>query len=83
MHGLMNKLQESADQNLNTMQSQLTKVVTDLTEKVGGLSKDMMDATTTMASRTEQTTANMLEKTGEQTKAADEQLRKLLANIEA
>ena len=40
MNGLMNKLQETAEQNLSNVQTQLMRVVSDLTEKVTGLSVD-------------------------------------------
>src|SRR5260370_1418290 len=44
MNGLMIRMQESADQNLAMVRSQLSLVVSDLAEKVGSLSQDMMAA---------------------------------------
>jgi len=48
MRGLMTQLQENANQNLNTMQTQLTRVVNDLAGKVGSLSNEMLDAARSM-----------------------------------
>jgi outer membrane protein OmpA-like peptidoglycan-associated protein len=44
MNGLMVRMQESADQNLGNVRAQLTMVVSDLAERVGSLSQDMMAA---------------------------------------
>jgi len=44
MNGLMVRLQESADQNLGSVRTQLTLVVSELTQKVGTLSEDMVAA---------------------------------------
>jgi len=82
MHGLMNKLQETAEQNLNNVQTQLTRVVSDLTEKVTGLSVDMMDAAKDMASHSQQSASTIIEKTDAWSEATAKRLEALLANIE-
>lgn len=83
MHGLMVKLQESADQNMDSMRSQLTSVVTDLTTKVSGLSGELMAASAIITERSEQNVASILEQTDGWSKASSARLESLLANIEA
>jgi Mg2+ and Co2+ transporter CorA len=82
MHGLMNKLQESAERNLDNVQSQLTRVVGDLTEKVTGLSIDMMDAAKSMARHSQDSATTIIEKTDAWSEATARRLEALLANIE-
>src|SRR6266481_2237137 len=82
MHGLMNKLQETAEQNLNSVQTQLTRVVSDLTEKVTGLSVDRMNAAKDMASHSQQSASSIIEKTDAWSESTAERLQALLANIE-
>jgi hypothetical protein len=82
MHGLMNKLQETAEQNLNSVQTQLTRVVSDLTDKVTGLSVDMMDAAKDMANHSQQSASSIIEKTDAWSEATAKRLESLLANIE-
>lgn len=82
MHGLMNKLQETAEQNLNNVQSQLTRVVSDLTDKVSGLSIDMMEAAKDMASHSQQSASTIIDKTDAWSEATAKRLEVLLANIE-
>jgi len=82
MHGLMNRLQETAEQNLNNVQTQLTRVVSDLTEKVTGLSIDMMDAAKDMANHSQQSASSIIEKTDAWSEATAKRLQVLLANIE-
>ena len=82
MHGLMNKLQATADQNMNSMQTQLTRVVSDLTEKVTGLSVDMMDAAKDMASHSQQSASTIIEKTDAWSESTAKRLESLLSNIE-
>lgn len=82
MHGLMNKLQETAEQNLNSVQTQLTRVVSDLTEKVTGLSVDMMDVAKDMASQSQQSASTIIDKTDAWSEATARRLEALLGNIE-
>ena len=82
MHGLMNKLQETAEQNLNSVQTQLTRVVSDLTEKVTGLSVDMMEAAKDMANHSQQSATSIIDKTDAWSEATAKRLESLLANIE-
>jgi hypothetical protein len=82
MHGLMNRLQETAEQNLNSVQTQLTRVVSDLTEKVTGLSVDMMDAAKDMANHSQRSASSIIEKTDAWSEATAKRLESLLANIE-
>jgi hypothetical protein len=83
MNGLMLKLQETADQNLTSVRSQLTLVVSDLAEKVGGLSKDMMAAAENVAMQSHASAAQVLEQTGNWSEATAKRLEGLLANVEA
>jgi hypothetical protein len=82
MHGLMNKLQESAEQNLNSVQTQLTRVVGDLTDKVTGLSVDMMEAAKDMANHSQLSASSIIEKTDAWSEATAQRLEGLLTNIE-
>ena len=83
MHGLMNKLQETAEQNLNSVQTQLTRVVSDLTEKVTGLSVDMMEAAKDMANHSQQSASSIIDKTDAWSEATAKRLESLLGNIES
>lgn len=82
MHGLMNKLQETTEQNLNSVQTQLTRVVSDLTDKVTGLSVDMMEAAKDMANHSQQSASRIIDKTDAWSEANAKRLESLLANIE-
>ena len=83
MNGLMLKLQESADQNLNSVRTQLTWVVGDLADKVGTLSKDMMTAAETVAKQSQASANEVLERTGDWSEATARRLESLLSNVEA
>jgi hypothetical protein len=83
MNGLMLNLQETADQNLNSVRSQLTLVVTDLADKVGGLSKDMMAAAENVAKQSHASATQVLEQTGNWSEATGKRLEALLASVEA
>ncbi|HET9101689.1 MAG TPA: hypothetical protein VFN62_14930 [Acidobacteriaceae bacterium] len=82
MHGLMNRLQETAEQNLNSVQTQLTRVVSDLTDKVTGLSVDMMEAAKDMADHSQRSASSIIDKTDAWSEATAKRLESLLANIE-
>ncbi len=82
MNGLMIRMQESADQNLNSVRTQLTLVVGDLAEKVGSLSKDMMSAAENVSKRSQASADHMLQQTGNWSEATAKRLEALLANIE-
>lgn len=83
MDGLMVRMQESADQNLNSVRSQLTMVVGDLSEKVGTLSRDMMLAAENAAKQSQASADHVLEQTGNWSEATARRLEGLLANMEA
>jgi hypothetical protein len=57
-------------------------VVSDLTEKVTGLSVDMMDAAKDMASHSQQSASTIIEKTDAWSESTAKRLESLLANIE-
>jgi len=82
MNGLMVRMQESADQNLTSVRTQLTMVVGDLADKVGTLSKDMMTAAENVARQSQSSAAHVLEQTGNWSEATARRLEGLLANIE-
>ena len=82
MNGLMIRMQESADQNLNSVRTQLTMVVGDLAEKVGTLSKDMMSAAENVSKQSQASADHVLEQTGNWSEATAKRLEGLLANIE-
>lgn len=83
MNGLMVRMQESADQNLGNVRAQLTLVVSDLAEKVGSLSQEMMAAADKVAKQAQNSANQVLDQTGEWSKATAKRLEALLANIEA
>ena len=82
MNGLMLRMQESADQNLSSVRTQLTLVVGDLAERVGTLSRDMMSAAENAASKSQASADHVLEQTGNWSEATAKRLEGLLANIE-
>jgi hypothetical protein len=82
MRGLMTQLQENANQNLNTMQTQLTRVVDDLAGKVGSLSNEMLDAARSLTDHSHQSAAVVMEKTDAWSEATSKRLETLLAGIE-
>jgi len=83
MNGLMVRMQESADQNLGNVRTQLTMVVSDLAEKVGSLSQDMMAAADKVAKQAQTSANQVLDQTGEWSEATAKRLEGLLANMEA
>jgi len=82
MHGLMVKLQETSDQNMSSMRSHLTSVVTDLTDKVSGLSAELMAASANITERSERNVASILGQTDTWSKESNERLERLWANID-
>jgi hypothetical protein len=82
MRGLMTQLQENASQNLNTMQTQLTRVVNDLAAKVGSLSNEMLDAARSLTDHSQQSATAVMEKTDEWSQATSKRLETLLVGIE-
>ena len=82
MNGLMVRMQESADQNLSSVRAQLTLVVSDLAERVGTLSKDMMSAAENVAKQSQASADHVLKHTGNWSEATAKRLEALLANIE-
>jgi hypothetical protein len=83
MNGLMVRMQESADQNLGSVRTQLTLVVGDLAERVGALSQDMMAAAENVAKQAQTSANQVLDQTGEWSEATARRLEGLLANMEA
>ena len=82
MNGLMLRMQESADQNLSSVRSQLTMVVSDLTERVGTLSQDMMAAADNVAKQAQKSASDVVSQTGEWSEATAKRLESLLASME-
>lgn len=83
MNGLMVRMQESANQNLGNVRTQLTLVVSDLAERVGSLSQDMMAAADKVAKEAQSSANQVLRQTGEWSEATAKGLEGLLSNIEA
>jgi cellulose biosynthesis protein BcsQ len=83
MNGLMLRMQESADQNLGQVRAQLTLVVTDLAERVGTLSQDMMAAADKVAKQAQTSANQVLDQTGEWSAATARRLEELVASIQA
>ena len=83
MNGLMVRMQESAESNLGNVRDQLTLVVSNLAEKVGSLSHDMMAAAGEVAKQAQNSANQVLDQTGEWSEATARRLEGLLNNIEA
>jgi ABC-type transporter Mla subunit MlaD len=83
MNGLMVRMQESAESNLGNVRNQLTLVVSNLADKVGSLSHDMMAAAGEVAKQAQDSANQVLNHTGEWSEATARRLEGLLSNIEA
>ncbi len=83
MEGLMTQLQATADQSLSSVRSQLTLVVSDLTERVGGLSRDMVAAAERATRNSQSSAREVLDRTGEWSEATARRLEELLRGIES
>jgi uncharacterized protein YukE len=82
MQGLMQKLEETAGQNLSLMQSQLSRVVEDLTGKVAKISEEMMSAAQAVTLQSQQSTSGILEKIETSSSTTAKRLEVLLSGIE-
>jgi hypothetical protein len=82
MNSLMVRMQESADQNLSSVRTQLTLVVADLADKVGTLSKDMMSAAENVAIQAQASASKVLEQSGEWSEATAKRLDWILSSVE-
>jgi gas vesicle protein len=82
MNGLMLKLQETASQNVTSIRSELTLVVSDLAQKVGGLSHDLMTAASNVARESQASARQVVEQTGNWSEATARRLEALLNAIE-
>jgi len=83
MQGLMTRLQETADQNVNNVRNQLTLVVGDLTERVGALSTVLMSSVHEVAQQSQASAQRLVETTGNWSEATARRLETLVAAIEA
>jgi hypothetical protein len=82
MHGLMIKLQETADQNVSSIRTELTLVVGDLADKVGTLSSDLMTAAQNVARESQASAQQVVEQTGDWSEATAKRLESLVNAIE-
>ena len=83
LNGLILKLQESADQNLSSVRSQMTMVIGDLSDRVGELSRDMMAAAGNAARQSQACAHEVLEQTGHWSEVTAKRLDTLMASMEA
>jgi hypothetical protein len=83
MEGLMVKLQETADNNVTSIRSQLTLVVSDLAQKVGTLSQDFMTAAQNATRESQASAQHLVEQTGNWSEATARRLEALVNSIEA
>ena len=81
MNGLMVRMQESADQNLGNVRTQLTLVVSDLAERVGSLSQDMMAAADKVAKQAQNSANQVLDQTGQWSEATARALGRAACQI--
>jgi len=82
MEGLMVRLQETADNNVTSIRTQLTMVVGDLAEKVGSLSQDLITATQNAARESQASAQRVVEETGNWSEATARRLEALVKSIE-
>jgi ElaB/YqjD/DUF883 family membrane-anchored ribosome-binding protein len=82
MEGLMVRLQETADNNVTSIRTQLTMVVGDLAEKVGSLSQDLITATQNAARESQASAQKVVEETGNWSEATARRLEALVKSIE-
>ena len=82
MEGLMVRLQETADNNVTSIRTQLTMVVGDLAEKVGTLSQDLITATQNAARESQASAQKVVEETGNWSEATARRLEALVKSIE-
>ena len=81
MNGLMVKLQESADNNLNSVRTQMISVVTDLAEKIGGFSSEMMEAAGAATRQSQESAERVAERTEHWTETTATSLQTLLDRL--
>jgi ElaB/YqjD/DUF883 family membrane-anchored ribosome-binding protein len=82
MEGLMVRLQETADNNVTSIRTQLTMVVGDLAEKVGSLSEELITATQSAARESQASAQRVVEETGNWSEATARRLEALVKSIE-
>jgi hypothetical protein len=82
MEGLMVRLQETADNNVTSIRTQLTMVVGDLAEKVGSLSQDLIIATQNAARESQASAQRVVQETGNWSEATARKLEALVNSIE-
>ena len=82
MNGLMIKLQETADHNVTSIRSELSLVVTDLAQKVGSFSTELMAAAQNVSRESQATARQVVEQTGHWSEATARRLEGLLNAIE-
>jgi hypothetical protein len=82
MEGLMVRLQETADNNVTSIRTQLTMVVGDLAEKVGSLSQDLITTTQNAARESQVSAQRVVEETGNWSEATARRLEALVKSIE-
>lgn len=82
MQGLMVKLQETANNNVTSIRSELTLVVSDLANKVGTLSQDLMTAAQNVARESQASAQHVVEQTGNWSEATARRLEALVNSIE-
>jgi Mg2+ and Co2+ transporter CorA len=83
MHSLIGKLQQSADENVGAIRNQLTLVVSDLSEKVGGLSKDLLTAAQAATIQSQASAQTVIEQAGTWSESTARRLEALVNAIEA
>jgi Mg2+ and Co2+ transporter CorA len=82
MEGLMLKLQETADNNVTSIRSQLTLVVSDLAQRVGSLSQEFMTAAQNATRDSQASALQVVEQTGNWSEATAKRLEALVNAIE-
>jgi chromosome segregation ATPase len=82
MEGLMVRLQETADNNVTCIRTQLTVVVGELAEKVGSLSQELITATQNAARESQASAQKVVEETGNRSEATARRLEALVKSIE-
>jgi hypothetical protein len=83
MEGLMERLNDSAQQNMDAVAGALTGVVGDLSNRVGALSADLVQRVGEAAERSQAVAGEVVENAGRWSSATQEKLERLLESMEA
>ncbi len=83
MEGLMVQMQKAQDESLAAVRGQLLLVVTDLADKVGGLSADMARTAKSVTSNSQTVAEGLIQKSSELSQVTTKEINRLFEKIQA